>query len=568
LDSCFEKVYVKRKYVLIHSGSPAVYQLKPKKDNIGSLTRMTLGEKNPNKTILLVGETGTGKSTLINALVNYAMGVEWEDDVWFKIIEEEKRSQSESQTSDVIVYQIFGFEDKTLPYSLTIIDTPGYGSTRGIGQDVIISQRLFDLFRSEDGVHEINAVGLVVTGTVNRLSDRQRYIFDSVISLFGKDIEKNIVALITHSDGITPKNALQALEAAKIKCARNEKNQPVHFLFNNRQEEDRTEDEEALKHADKTSMKRMNQFTNFLVKTPPQKMQKTVDVLNERIRLTACIQNLQERIELIYLKQTEIQQTQDGLKKHEEEMKKNENFTIEVDEVYKDKEPIDGGMWGLVFYEAATCCTVCEENCHYPGCTMAWKPGHCEVMKGGHCTSCTRKCPASDHVKENWKYVDKTRKVKKTLEDVKEKYETNKKETKNKESLLETLQKEKETLEEKKTPLLDEAYQHVVKLEQIALNVVSLSTYVHLDFLIEEMTKKKDTEKVDHLKQMESQKDEGFLAGLQYMYNAISQMFKRKKMTRGLPRSRLLTQRHVPVSWSYSCSSLEQGEHLDHRRKI
>ncbi|KAF1377976.1 hypothetical protein PFLUV_G00206400 [Perca fluviatilis] len=172
--------------VLIQSGSPAVYQLIPKKEKIGSLTRMTLGEKNPNKknkTILLVGETGAGKSTL----VNYAMGVEWEDDVWFQIVEEEKRRLSQSQTSDVIVYQICGFEDKPLPYSLTIIDTPGYGDTRGIEYDDIITQRLLDLFQSDDGVHEIDAVGLVMKASENRLSDRQRYIFDSVMSLFGKD---------------------------------------------------------------------------------------------------------------------------------------------------------------------------------------------------------------------------------------------------------------------------------------------------------------------------------------------------------------------------------------------
>ncbi|XP_078126947.1 uncharacterized protein LOC144530979, partial [Sander vitreus] len=509
----------------IPSGSPALYQLIPRKENIGSLIKITLGEKDPNKinkTILLVGETGTGKSTLINALVNYAMGVEWEDDVWFQIVEEEKRSQSESQTSDVIVYQIFGFEDKTLPYSLTIIDTPGYGSTRwDRNKDVIIGQRLFDLFRSEDGVHEINAVGLVMKASENRLTDRLRYIFDSVISLFGKDMEKNIVTLITYSNGKTPKHALQALEAANIKCARDEKNQPAHFLFDNCQHEDRRKDEEDLKHADKISMKGMNQFTNFLVKTAPQRLETTINVLNERIRLTACIKNLQERIELIDLKQTEIQQTQHGLKKYEQEMKNNEKFTVEVDVPYKDKEPIDGGMWGLVFYAAATCCTVCEENCHYPGCTMAQKPGHCEIMKGGRCTSCTGKCPVSDHVKENWKYVNKTMKVQKTLKDVKAKYETNKEETKKQGNLLESLQKEKETLEANKTAFLYEAYQHVVKLEENALNVVSLSTYVHLDFLIEEMEKRNDTEKVDHLKQMASRKCEGVQAGLQYMYNAL-----------------------------------------------
>ncbi|XP_028456703.1 uncharacterized protein LOC114570580 [Perca flavescens] len=367
--------------VLIHSGSPTVYQLTPKKEKIGPLTRMTLGEKDPNKenkTILLVGETGTGKSTLINALVNYAMGVEWEDDVWFQIVKDEKRSKSGSQTLEVIVYQIFGFESKTLPYSLTIIDTPGYRSNDGIECDVNIMERLLDWFQSEDGVHEINAVGLVLTGSVNRLTDRQRYILDSLISLFGKDMEKNIVALITHSDGRTPKNVLEALEAVEIKCARNEKYQPVHFLFNNCQDEDRTEDEEVLKHADKISMKGMNQFTNFLVKTEPQRMEKTVNVLNGRIRLTACIQNLKDRIELIDLKQTEIQQTQVALKMYEQEMKNNEKFTIEVDEVYKDKERIDGGRWGLVFYKGAVCCTVCEENCHYPGCTLVWDPESCE----------------------------------------------------------------------------------------------------------------------------------------------------------------------------------------------
>ncbi|GLD56862.1 uncharacterized protein AKAME5_000915500 [Lates japonicus] len=500
---------------LISSGPPALYQLRPKKEEIGTLIRMTVGERNVmkiNKTILLVGETGTGKSTLVNALINYTMGVKFEDDIWFQIVEEE-RSQYESQTPDVIVYEIFGFEDQTLPYSLTIIDTPGYGDTRGIEHDDIISKQLFDLFCPEDGVHEINAVGLVMKASDNRMSDRQTYIFNSVVSLFGKNMEKNIVALITHSNGLTPEDVLKALEAAKIICARNEKNQPVHFLFDNQQSKPRTEETNmVLKNAWKVTGRGMSQFTDFLEKSGPQKLMKTVEVLKERIRLTACINNLQERIKLIELKQTEIKQVQEALKKNEE-------FTVEVDEVYKEKEPIKGGGW--LFYEGAVTCKVCEENCHYPGCTKAWYPEHCEVMKGGHCTVCTNKCPASDHVKENWRFVTKTRRVKMTFNEMKEKYEKNKAEREKKLSLLENLEKEMKEKYEKnkaecekklsllenlekemkdltaeKTQLLEESYQHVVRLEQIALNVDSVSTHVHLDFLIEEDEGEKETQRL------------------------------------------------------------------------
>ncbi|CAK6983827.1 uncharacterized protein LOC128379942, partial [Scomber scombrus] len=527
------------KSTLISSGSPAVYKLRPKEEKFGTLTRKTVGEKNLNKenrTILLVGETGTGKSTLINALVNYTMGVKFEDNIWFEIVEEEKRSQSESQTSDVIVYEIFGYEDKTLPYSLTIIDTPGFGDTRGIEHDVIVSQRLFDLFRSVDGVHELSAVGLVLKASERRLSDRLKYIFDSVTSLFGKDIEKNIVPLITNSNGLTPKNALKALEAAKIKCAKDEENETVHFLFDNCQNKERTKKTKlALENAWRTTEAGMEEFTDFLKESKPQKLKTTVEVLNSRIRLTACIQNLQERIQLIELKQRETQQTEEALKKHEEEMK-NEKFTVEVDEVYKEKEPVNGGMWGgfkfwgmwdvpPLLYKAAVTCNVCLENCHYPGCTMTWSPILCEVMEGGSCTSCTNKCPALDHVKEEWIYVTKTRKVQKTLQDMKKKYEENKSEKEKKKSLMENVDTVMEELTAEKIKLLDESYQHVVNLEQIALNDNSASTHVHLDFLIEKMKERRDTEKVKKLEEMKSRQDEGTRGGLGYMIGKLTAAF-------------------------------------------
>ncbi|KAM9401189.1 uncharacterized protein ACWYII_030832 [Salvelinus alpinus] len=232
---------IKSKSICIQAGPPARYHLVTKKQSLDKgdqLRKWTFGERDPtkfNKTILIVGETGTGKSTLINAMVNYILGVENKNQVCFEIVEEEKRSQTESQTTAVTVYEVFGYEGLRVPYSLTIIDTPGYGDTRGIQEDKLIAEKLYQLFRSSDGIHQIDVVGFVVKATDNRLSDRQKYIFDAVLSLFGKDMEKNIVALITHSDGGEPTSALKSLEVAKVPGARDEKNQPVYFLFNNRQ---------------------------------------------------------------------------------------------------------------------------------------------------------------------------------------------------------------------------------------------------------------------------------------------------------------------------------------------
>ncbi|XP_056260112.1 uncharacterized protein LOC130186839 [Seriola aureovittata] len=515
---------------VIDNGPPVRYRLTPNKTNLGGegeeeskVRRWTIGKKDPskqNKTILLVGETGSGKSSLINTFLNFVMGVKDVDEKWFEIVDDAKKhSTLESQTSKVTVYEIFSFEGKTVPYSLTIIDTPGYGDTRGIEHDAIINQMLYDLFSSEDGIQELDAVGLVLKAAENRLSDRLRYVFDSVMSLFGKDMEKNVVALITHSDGMPPENALKALDATNIKCARNEKNQPVYFSFNNCLSTQRTEETEfGLGQAWTVSTRGMHQLTSFLEKTTPQELDTTVNVLNERIRLAACINNLTERIDLIKLKQQIIQQTQEELEKHRESMKKEDNFTIEVDEHYKEKETTDGGMWWLVFYGGAVTCKVCKENCHYPGCTMAWYPNHCQVMKGGRCTSCTRKCPVSDHVKENKIYVNKTRKVKRTIGELKQKYKADEEQCEN---LLSALQTEKEKLEKEKDTWLDEAYQHVLSLEQIALNVNSLFTHAHLDFLIDMMKERRDTEKVQKLEEMVARVDEGTRAALRYIFSYV-----------------------------------------------
>lgn len=74
----------------IASGSLSVYKLPTKieftrkesmiaRQIIGTGPIHPLGSKT-EKVLMVVGATGAGKTTLINGMVNYILGVEWKDD--------------------------------------------------------------------------------------------------------------------------------------------------------------------------------------------------------------------------------------------------------------------------------------------------------------------------------------------------------------------------------------------------------------------------------------------------------------------------------------------------------
>ena len=82
---------------------------------------------------MLVGATGAGKSTLINGMVNYILGVDWEDDFRFKLIADEGgTSQAHSQTKTITAYTIPHQQGSPFEHTLTIVDTPGFGDTKGL----------------------------------------------------------------------------------------------------------------------------------------------------------------------------------------------------------------------------------------------------------------------------------------------------------------------------------------------------------------------------------------------------------------------------------------------------
>uniref|UniRef100_A0A8P4GSL6 Fibronectin type-III domain-containing protein n=1 Tax=Dicentrarchus labrax TaxID=13489 RepID=A0A8P4GSL6_DICLA len=221
----------------LNSESPSVYKLLLKEEDmdIDGCRRYSFGKESTRqtRTIMLFGESGSGKSTLINGMINYIVGVEWNDNFRFRLVDEDQwRSQAESQTSEVTVYKINHQEGFKIPFSLTIVDTPGFGDTRGIKRHEEIIEHLCNLFSAELGVSEVDAVCFVTQAASAQLTLSQKYMCDSVLSIFDKDVAENIRVLVTFTDSQRPP-VLQAINASGVPCPKTKDGLPVHFKYYN-----------------------------------------------------------------------------------------------------------------------------------------------------------------------------------------------------------------------------------------------------------------------------------------------------------------------------------------------
>lgn len=272
----------------------------------------------------------------------------------------------------------------------------------------------------------------------------------------------------------------------------------VCFKFDNCQSEYfEEEDRESYKTSWDNGIENFREFFSYLNGINPKSLHMTEGVLRARKQLDASVSNLRDRIELADLKKQELEQTKTALDQFENYREEQNNFQCEVDEPYKELVPINAVFWD--WSKQATRCTVCEENCHYPGCWWVSDLSWCSVMTNGKCTVCTRKCHHTGHVKDNKKYVNNTRKVMKTNDDLKRKYEE---EFGEKKSLMTKLEKDIQKIEAEKIRLVEECYQCLEKLMETALKSTSISSFIHLDFMIEKLKETGNQQRVQKLEEL------------------------------------------------------------------
>ncbi|XP_077772729.1 uncharacterized protein LOC144324970 [Podarcis muralis] len=525
----------------VEDGPPAVYALplKPMQDASGSCLTYQLGKENihaHNKVIMVMGATGSGKTTLINGMINYILGVQWGDKFRFKLIHENtNRSQAQSQTSEVTAYVVHHCKGVQVPYSLTIIDTPGFGDTRGIEHDKLITKQIREFFSSPGGTDHIDAICIVVQASSARLTHAQKYVFDSVLSIFGKDIKDNIQVLITFADGQTPP-VLEAIKEANVPCAKDAKGTPVHFKFNNSalfannpvEPGGNFNFDEMFWKMGTMSMKTFFDSSHTL---ESKSLTLTKEVLMERKELEAAIEGLQPQIKAGLAKLEELRKTQEALDKHNVDMAANRNFTYEVEVTVPVKKDISG------MGKYITNCMNCHFTCHYPCAIPRDEDKHgCAAINSstGRCTVCPGQCEWNVHFNQKYKFEYTTRKESRTYEELKQKYERASGELMTTEKLLEKLNEEYEEVKLILEELIQKSSQSLQRLQEIALKPNPLSTPEYIDLLIlseeqelkpgyqERIRSLKEVRKVAELIQKIANK-EPLLPGEQKLYDQIEE---------------------------------------------
>lgn len=183
--------------------------------------------------ILLLGPTGVGKTTFINALANYMMS-----DTLDEAVEDEMQvvipasfSFSDPETFDEIPirlgqeskYELFGEKGESntqqcrsfvFPIGqriLRLIDTPGIGDTRGLEQDTKNFQEILNYIAQYE---HLNGICILLKPTEERLTVLFRFCINELLRHLHVDAKENLIFLFTNSRPtfFTPGNTRRLVE--------------------------------------------------------------------------------------------------------------------------------------------------------------------------------------------------------------------------------------------------------------------------------------------------------------------------------------------------------------------
>ncbi|CAH1757105.1 10651_t:CDS:2 [Entrophospora sp. SA101] len=378
--------------------------------------------------ILLVGGTGVGKSTLINAMANFFRGGTLDNlkvviptnhldatEIGFRSSEANSNDQTKSQTTECHTYCFNHPENKA--HRFIFIDTPGLSDTNGVDQD---DRNIHAIIDTAIRVGSISAIVVVANGTESRMTATAKNTLVRLANNIPNAIvENNLFLVLTKctemSASFSVKDfAADFAEPSETFYVDNQAfcNHPKTWL----------NDEDKYKRLDsqwKESEKTINDMLIKISRLAPIrtivfKQMKSLrdDIKCEILRTSQVIANIQIMHDLL-----------DGAQK---DKKKYENYT-KTEEVTISKIVDATNHSTVCITHFKTNNIFCHENC---GLNFTPTPGEhpfrdCYCMNDYKvCKKCG--CGPTSHLHKRIKVIKETKKIDKVLEDMKAKYDEHK----------------------------------------------------------------------------------------------------------------------------------------------
>ncbi|RIB02387.1 hypothetical protein C2G38_2255622 [Gigaspora rosea] len=413
--------------------------------------------------LLLLGETGAGKSTFINAFANYFKFNSLNDAIsgeigvlissTFTITNEEYETKTitiagddydddkddddvednigESSTKECGIY-VFHAAENTI---IRLIDTPGVGDTKGIECD----KKNFENILKNISHHKyLNGICILLKPNNSRLNITFRYCIQELLSHLHKSAKDNIVFCFTNTRGTffrpgdtlpVLKKQLDELEKTsdiEIKIRRDIiycfDNDPFRFLAAKKEGMEFTyNEEESFEKSWEKSKNESVRLLQHIIKCDPHPIMETVSLNNARQTVLLLCEPLAEI-------NRNIQENMVEVEKFKKEMKisdiADEKFKKKLTIPYIKLEVVNLERPRVVCTKNSCRTSVIQDNCH-----VKWKwlntfiQKRSGAMKFGMCSSCG--CHAKNHKAIFYNSV--STRIEKEVENIKERIDELKK---------------------------------------------------------------------------------------------------------------------------------------------
>jgi len=470
-------------------------------------------QRRVQKTVMLLGLTGSGKTTFIDAFINFLFDIRFEDPNRLRLIKmtreerDKNKDQAKSQTDHIVVYYVIALPGMKINYDLTIIDTPGFGDTRGVDYDKKLMQNIEDLFKSKK-IQSLDTIAFVAKAGDARLTAQQKYIFESILHIFGNDVKDNLLSILTNYDGQSV-NILDSFKEANMKFVEN-----IPFnseaIFQPSGYGPINKDILLSKPMTINYQQFFDQaelLANSIFSMAPRSLELTLDVLRDREHIEVEMQGLQENVTELLMKKEMIRQETDICNQHAVNAKANEDTEYEVEEQQMKKVELAAGVY-------VTNCLECNRTCHYP-CAIPRNEDKmgCAAMKRDQnpnkirCTICPKTCHWAKHVNNPYKIEFEVKKVKKTYAEIVERHKTFMEMHKGQKSVVDALKEEAEKVSKEIQAKVKTITVCLKNLQQNALRPNSTNSSDYLEQMISAEDHERKEGYQGRIKQLREEKD-------------------------------------------------------------